>query len=169
MSKKQQTATQPTPAITAPASVAQPAISLDQLTPAQIAALAKQLKAQRKADMGDHKAWVEIVDKMLHEKEGDGFKNTTSDILAALQAKAIVPAALSSEARAMHIKRIQTRKQLLEKKPEHKDKVGYKPSANSFGPLDADKIVAWLQVAGNIESVTVKQAEAIHAAIKHII
>lgn len=148
-------------------------VDLAQLTPAQILQLTKQLREARKHDLGDHETWLTVVDPMLHETEGEGFRYTTSDILAAVQAKGVVPMQISSDTRIMQIKRIQTRKQLLEKKrgedgkPLHK--VGYKPSANSFGPLDAVKIVAWLDVPANLESVTVAQAEAIAKAIAHII
>lgn len=172
--KKQNTPVAPIVATPAPVTSAPaPMLDISKLTPAQIQALQKQLKLERKAQLGDHSQWVTIVDAMLHETDGDGFKWTTADILAAVQAKAIVSTTLDAEQRNMQIKRIQTRKQLLEKKKDDKGnaqhKVGYKPSTNSFGPMDATKIVAWLSVPANQEAITVKQAEAIHAAIKHII
>lgn len=153
--------------IPAPAS-----IDLNALTPEQLLKLTKQLAERRKADKGDHKQWVIIVDAMLRERDGEGFKYTTSDILAATVAKGIVPA---SADRPIQLKRIQTRKQLLEKQRDDKGnlvnegKVGYKASANSFGVLDGAKIVAWLSVTANTELLTVAQATAISNAVAHMV
>lgn len=157
---KKNTATQ-----TPTAATAQPTIDLAALTPAQIAQLAKQLKEQKKADAGDHDQWVKVVDAMLHESDANGFKHTTSDILAACQAKAIIPMTISEDGRKAQIKRIQTRKQLLEKKPEHKGKVGYKVSSHSFGPLTKDKILDWFALPANVEALTPSEQAAIVKAM----
>lgn len=162
--------------VTTPAAKAQPTtptVDLALLTTEQITKLQAQLKAAQKADRGDHKVWVEIVDAMLKERDGEGFKHTTSDILSALQAKAVVSSTINDDSRKMHLKRIQTRKQLLEKQTDKagnaplKGKVGYKPSTNAFGPLNCDKVIIWLE--SNPEAITVAQAESITKLIAHIL
>jgi hypothetical protein len=162
------------PSATAPSvdKPAAPAFDLASLTAEQLAKLTKQLAEKRKADRGDHESWKTIVDTMLKEREGDGFKHTTSDILAAVQAKAIVPTTCD---RPAQLKRIQTRKQQLERMRDDKGnliwdgKVGYKQSANSFGPMDGAKVVAWLSVPANVELLTVAQADAITKAVAHMV
>lgn len=169
---KKTTKTTETPTPATPV-VAPTAIDLSQLTPDQITKLAKQLKEARKADKVDHDSWVKIVDTALHEREGDGFRWTTGDILSQLQAKGLAKPTLDTEQRQSEIKKIQTRKQLLEKKRDDKGNlvhtVGYKASSNSFGPMDASKIVAWLSVPANVELVSVGQADAITKALAHIL
>lgn len=171
--KKNKAAIVTTASVPATQTTAAAAVDLSTLTPEALLALQKQLKALKKADAIDHDKWKAVVDELLHEKEGDGFKWTTSDILAAVQAKGVVKATLTVQERQEHIKRIQTRKQVLEKQRDDKGNlvhsVGYKQSANSFGPLDITKILAWMANPANMETVSVKQAEAIHGFIKHAI
>jgi hypothetical protein len=138
---KQSTKTQSQP------QTATPAITLADLTPEQLAELNKQLKAQRKANSSNRKGWNEIVDKMLHEKDGDEFKHTTADILAALMNAKLEPSSMDSEARANLLKKIQTRKQLLVAKLKAENKpidVGYRASATGFS-LTPDKVIAYLK------------------------
>ena len=95
---------------------------------------------------------------MLAEREGDGFKHTTSAIVEALQAKGLVDKELSAEARAEALKMVQTRKQKLEKAVDKdgklihgKGKFGYKPSAHGVGPLTVERILAWVAGAPQAE------------------
>lgn len=123
-------------------------ISLSDLTPTQLKELHAQLKAQRKQSSGNRKEWQKTVDSMLQEREGDGFKHTTATILDTLISKNLVPA---SAERKAEIKKIQTRKQLLEKKLDKDGKplfsVGYKPSATAFGPMSVEKVLTWILTA----------------------
>jgi len=114
-------------------------ISLEQLTPEQLVALKNQLKAQKKARSSNREVWVETVDKMLQEKENGQFKNTTADILDALQ----VAKAWDGQEREVELKKVQTRKQLhVKKDASNKDKYGYKASEHGFQLTEA-KVVAW--------------------------
>ena len=140
--KKNQTPATQTPT---PATTAQP-ITLESLTPEQLASLHKQLKAQRKEKSKSRESRNTLLDRMLQEKSGDEFKHTTADILAALQADGFVSSNLSKEDRAIELKHIQTRKQLLDKKPEFKGKVGYKASAG-FNTLTLGRVCVWLDTA----------------------
>lgn len=175
--KKQTTAT---PATTVqrepvkPMASVQPAtpviLDIASLTPDQLAKLQRQLKEHKKATAIDHESWVTIVDKMLHEKDETGFKWTTADILSTAQNKGIVPPTIDADRRAQEIKRIQTRKQLLEKKRDDKGNlmhdVGYKPSTNAFGPLTAERVMEWLMVPANLEAMTPTQVEACMKQLK---
>lgn len=129
-------------------------ITLDQLTPDQLKALSQQLKATSTAKRKSAKDRWPIVDTMLTEKDGTGFKHTTADILTALQAKSLVDKDLSPDARAEALKMIQTRKQKLEKMRDKDGKLvhaegkfGYKPSAHGVGPLTVERILAWAEKA----------------------
>jgi crotonobetainyl-CoA:carnitine CoA-transferase CaiB-like acyl-CoA transferase len=134
----------PTPATPTPMPVTPEApITLASLTPDQLKALHAELKAQKKARSATRGDRNTLLDKMLQEKDGAEFKHTTADILAAMQAKSLVASNLSKEERAVELKHIQTRKQLLEKKPEFKGKVGYKASAG-FNTLTLDRVCEWL-------------------------
>jgi hypothetical protein len=141
----------------------QTAISLSQLTPEQIAELRKQMKAEQKQRSGDRESWNKLVDKMLQERTGTEFNHSTGDILAALQADKIVSGNITGKDRAAEIKRIQTRKQLLEKKVGEDGKplytVGYKPSANGF-LMSLDRVIAWAKTASRTELSTLAQCIA---------
>ncbi len=135
-------------------------ITLDQLTPEQLKALATQMKAASSAKRKGAKDRWPIVDAMLAERDGNGFKHTTGDILVALQAKSLVDKDLSAEARAEALKMIQTRKQKLEKMvDEHgkrvhpEGKFGYKPSANGVGPLTYERVTHWILNTASDEDV----------------
>jgi hypothetical protein len=139
-------------------------IDIAKLTPEQVLALSRAIKAKSKARSGDPKARATVIDAMLQEREGDGFKHTTADILSALQSKAIVSSALTADERAVEIKKIQTRKQLLVGKGTTdaevaalKLKYGYKVSANGF-MITADRIVAWLTDATPADKAIIRKA-----------
>jgi hypothetical protein len=171
--KTQTASATPAPKIT---QATTPAFDLASLTPAQLATLQHQLHDKTKADRGDRTQWNTLVDSMLQEKVDGSFAHTTGDILAALQAKGVTKPTPEKEGYATEIKRIQTRKQLLEKqrdkaghllKPE--GTYGYKASANSFGPMNKAKILAWLAVAANIETLTPAEATVITASVKDLV
>lgn len=117
-------------------------IDISKLSVDQLAAIKKQLKAQKKEKSKGRSTWVATVDKMLQEKDGNSFKHTTADILQALQTAKV----WDGTEREVELKKVQTRKQLLEKKPEFKDKVGYKASAHGFA-VNVDRVIAWVTTA----------------------
>lgn len=130
-------------------------IDITKLTPAQLAEVQKQLAAQRAADKPQREKRYAIIDKMLQEKDGDAFKHTTADILGALQTAKLVSADLNKHDRGEWLKKIQTRKQHLEKLVHAdgpnkgqlvyaKGTLGYKPSAGGIGALTADRVIDWL-------------------------
>lgn len=119
-------------------------IDLSTLNAEQLKALRKAMSARAKSRTGDIGKRNKLIDAMLHETEGDGYRNTTSDILAALQAKDIVAKDLTVDERAVELKKIQTRKQLLVKK-DPTAKVGYKVSPTGIGALTVERAVAFLK------------------------
>ncbi len=131
-------------------------IDIAKLTPEQIKQLTSQARMQRIAASGKPADRNAVIDAMLQEREGDEFKHTTADILAALIAKSIVSATAD---RPAELKRIQTRKQLLVKKPGNEGKYGYKLTPFGF-TLTVERIVAWLAEA------TPEQRKAIAKAAK---
>ena len=115
-------------------------ISLAELTQDQLASLKAQLKTAKKARSSTRGVWVEMVDTALKAMDASGFVNTTADILAKLQ----VAGAWDGTERDVELKKVQTRKQLLQKKPELVGKVGYKVSATGF-VLTTDRVIAYLK------------------------
>jgi predicted transcriptional regulator len=140
-------------------------INVSELTAAQLKAIKAQLKAQAKANGAQLEQRRAIIDRMLQETDDSGFKHTTSDILAALQSAGLVEAAPSKEDRAEWLKKIQTRKQDLERKPEYAGKVGYKASAHGF-TLTPDRIVDWLMDEANTSKLTAADRKAIIKAMQ---
>jgi hypothetical protein len=128
--------------IVAPATTS--TITLAQLTPEQLLALKGQLKAEKKAKSSNRVGWVATVDKCLQEKELDGtFKNTTADILEALQ----IAKVWNGQEREVELKKVQTRKQLLVKKDQaNKLKYGYKTSEHGFS-VTRDRACIFLDTA----------------------
>lgn len=98
------------------------------------------------------------MDAMLQEQDATGFKHTTGEILAACVAKKLQPKPEGKGARAAAIKKIQTRKQLLEKKVDENGKkmfkVGYRPSDNGL-TMGLDRVLAWLDGASNEDRAAV--------------
>lgn len=156
------TKTQPTPAAAPVAQAPAPKpsassapvkdiIDISKLTPEQLAALQKQLKATKKVDSGKAKERFAIIDTMLQEKDEDngGFKHTTRDILNRLVKEELIKPA-GSEDEQNEIKKIQARKQFLEKKRDEKGELvypdgtfGYKPSSALGFQMTAAKCVEW--------------------------
>ena len=121
-------------------------IDLATLTPAQQSALRKQLAAALKASQPSTESRYAVIDPMLATKDGDSWKYTTADILAALQDKSVVAKELSSEDRAEWLKRIQTRKQHLVKKSPNA--YGFKQSLAGVGVLTLERVQAWATANG---------------------
>lgn len=136
-------------------------ISLDQLTPEQIATLKSLVKTEAKAARPDRKTWNPIVDAMLQEREGDGFRWTTAQILERLQQEKVVKPSLATPERESEIKKIQTRKQLLERKRDRDGKllftVGYKPSANGV-TITLDRVLLWVKAQSATDQDTLHRA-----------
>jgi hypothetical protein len=120
-------------------------ITLAQLTPEQLVALKTELKTQKKAKSSNRGTWVFTVDKCLQEKELDGtFKNTTADILQALQ----IAKVWDGNEREVELKKVQTRKQQLVKKDEANKLIyGYKASEHGFG-MTVEKATSFLIAQG---------------------
>lgn len=150
-------------------------INIATLTPAQLAELKKQFSAQRKVVADGRADRYTIIDRMLADTEQPGvWRHTTSDILVALQTepKCQVPTVLSAEDRAEWLKKIQTRKQHLEKLTDEagalvhgKGKFGYKPSAGGF-TLTPDRVVDWLMSDENVATLSKADKAAILKAMK---
>jgi len=135
---KDKAKTNETPAIPTPTMAK--TINLAELTQDQLVSLKAQLKTAKKARSGTRGVWVETVDTALKAMDDSGFVNTTADILAKLQ----VAGAWDGTERDVELKKVQTRKQLLQKKPELVGKVGYKLSATGF-VLTPDRVIAYLK------------------------
>lgn len=136
-------------------------LDISKLSPEQIALLAKQLRTASRAKSGDPKNRNAIIDKLLQEKDGKGFKNTTQDILDAMIAAKVVKADAD---RKIELKKIQTRKQFLVKKPKTdaeraaaKLLYGYKVSANGFA-VTIDRVLEWIKTATPDERKQVAKA-----------
>lgn len=147
-------------------------VNISDLTVEQLAALKAQLKAQAKANGANLKERNAIIDRMLTEKDGTEFRHTTADILAALQTAKIVEATLAKVERAEWLKKIQTRKQLLEKQanedgtPKYaKGTFGYKASAHVIGALTPDRVVDWLMDDAHVATLTASDRKAIIKAL----
>jgi len=120
-------------------------IKLENLTAEQLASLHGQISAKRKLVRAGSGSRNAVIDPMLHETNDLGHVHTTADIVVALQAKSLLPKELSKTDHAVEIKKIQTRKQLLQRKGD--TSVGYRASATGFGPLTVERVLTWLESA----------------------
>lgn len=148
-------------------------IDLSKLTDEQMTQIRAQLKAQR-ATLADGRAErYTIIDRMLVEKDDTGFKNTTADIRAALVTAKLIPAHQQNpEDMKEWLKKIQTRKQHLEKETNDdgtlkyaKGTFGYKLSAGGF-TLTPDRVIDWLMDEGNLARLSAADRKAILKAVK---
>lgn len=167
-----------TPATSAPAAKetkqeVNTGVDLSKLTPEQLVALQKQLKAKKVEISGDRKKWVEIVDVMLQEKDGTEHKHTTRDILNRLVSEKVILDTTSKGWDTKEIKHIQARKQLLEKKTDEKGALvhpegtfGYKASAGVGFLLTANRVAEWFKSADNIAKLTDAEKSVIKSALK---
>ena len=148
-------------------------INITSLTPEQLKQVKAQLNAQRKQLSGGRDARYAIIDRMLQERDGESFRHTTTDILTALQDAKLVDATLAKDNRAEWLKKIQTRKQSLQKLANEdgtlvhaEGTLGYKPSAGGIGALNADRIIDWLMDEANLAKLTPADRKAILKAVK---
>ncbi len=119
-----------------------PVIDLTKLSSAQLKALKDQLKEKSKEVVSERKQRFEVIDRMLQEKDEDGnFVHTTREIAEAL-AEARLTDTSAEDWHSEEIKKIQARKQFLEKKTDEKGELvypegtfGYKKSATGGGGL----------------------------------
>lgn len=149
-------------------------VDLSKLTPEQLAALQKQLKEVKKVSKDDHKKRFALIDEMLKTKftkedklgEGDkigDFKYTTREIVNALDADGLIKDKITENWDQIEIKKIQARKQHLEKATDKAGKlilpegsVGYKPSAGVGFMLTPVRVVSWF-TTDNIAKLTTEQ------------
>ena len=157
---------------TAPAAAPAEAIDISKLTPEQLASLQKQLKAKKAESSGNSKERFVIIDGMLQQKdESGGFKFTTRDIMNALVKENLITTN-GSEDEQNEIKKIQARKQFLEKKRDEKGQLvypegtfGYKTSALAGFKLGATKVTEWF-TPENVATLTPAQKDTILRAVK---
>lgn len=147
-------------------------IDLAALTPAQLAALQKQLKEKSKEVAGKAEDRFKVIDAMLQEKDEDTkeFKHTTRDIMNALIKDGTVTAPTAADEQN-HIKKIQARKQFLEKKRNEKGELvyptgtyGYKASGGVGFMMTGAKITEWF-TDENVTKLTKEQIKSIIAAL----
>jgi ribosomal protein L10 len=119
-----------------------PVLDLTKLSSAQLKALRDQLKEKSKETVNSRKQRFELIDKLLSEKDEDGnFLHTTREIAEAL-AEAQLTDTTQEDWHSEEIKKIQARKQFLEKKTDEKGELvhpegtfGYKKTATGGGGL----------------------------------
>lgn len=150
-------------------------IDLSTLTPEQLASLQKQIKAKKKEKSSKKDERFMIIDTMLAEKEEGSdteFRHTTRDILNTLVKNDLVDTT-EPGFDTVEIKKIQARKQFLEKKTDEKGELvhakgsfGYKASGGGFAVLTASRIATWFTVPANVAQVTPTQVTAILAVLK---
>jgi len=155
----------------APASQTSAAIDISKLTPEQLAQLQKQLKATKKASNANSEERFKIIETMLAEKDEAGqFKHTTRDILNVLQKEKLVVTNCADDEQE-EIKKIQARKQFLEKKRDEKGELvhepgtfGYKPSSFLGFKMTPQKIADWF-TAENVKTLSAAQVDRITNAL----
>jgi hypothetical protein len=146
-------------------------IDITKLTPAQLKEIQKQLKEKSKEVRSRKDERFAIIDTMLKEKNEDTgeFRWTTSDILETLVKNDLVNTSMP-DYRQVELKKIQARKQFLEKRRDEKgelidppDTYGYKPSEfRGFG-LNTDKVVDYC--IENADKFTPEQREKVIQAL----
>jgi hypothetical protein len=164
------TPVKPTPATPAPEANA--GIDISKLTPEQLQALQKQMKAKGKELRGKKDERFSIIDTMLKEKDSSGeFKHTTRDIMNALDAKGLVNRTVDKWDQ-VEIKKIQARKQFLEKATDEKGKLvhpegtfGYKASA-ALGFVSATSVEKFFTDPAKVKTLTDAQRKVILAALE---
>jgi hypothetical protein len=149
-------------------------IDLGKLTPEQLVSLQKQLKDKKKEKSSKKDERFMIIDTMLAEKEEGSdteFRHTTRDILNTLVKNDLVDTT-EPGFDTMEIKKIQARKQFLEKKTDEKGELvhakgsfGYKASGG-FAVMTAAKVATWFTVPANVAQLTPTQVTSIMAVLK---
>jgi urease gamma subunit len=148
-------------------------IDLAKLTPEQLASLQKQLKEKKNEKKGRKDERFAIIDTMLKEKEEDGksFKHTTRDILNVLEKEDLIDTT-PEDYDKIEIKKIQARKQHLEKLTDEKgalvhpkNSFGYKVSAGFGFVVTAAKVEEFFKDAEKVKTLTAGQREVIAEAL----
>lgn len=147
-------------------------IDLASLTPEQLQALQKQLKAKSKEQRGKHKERFAIIDTMLTEKDEEGnFKHTTRDILNTLVQENLVNQS-AEKWDQVEIKKIQARKQFLEKSRDKAGELihppgtyGYKASLLMGFGATAVTVEKFFESEEKVKTLTSGQREKILAAL----
>jgi hypothetical protein len=148
-------------------------IDITKLTPSQLAALQKQLKEKSKEVRSKKDERFNIIDTMLKEKDDAGnFKHTTRDILANLVQENLVDTT-DPEYVQREIKKIQARKQHLEKLTNEQGELvhpegtfGYKPSEHVGFNLTPARVVEFFKDAANVEKMSDEQKDAVREALE---
>lgn len=149
--------------------VVQSGIDITKLTPEQLKALRSQLKEVKKQTTGKKDERFKIIDDMLKEKteDGKGFKHSTRDILNVLVKEKLVDTTVPDYDSA-EIKKIQARKQFLEKKTDEKGNLvypkntfGYRPSDHAGFALKPSRITEWLADDDNVKLLSAEQKATI--------
>jgi hypothetical protein len=159
-------------ATTAATSPVDAGLDISKLTPAQLAALQKQLKEKRKLTTSASKPRFELIDKMLQEKvkntKGElEFKNTTREIMNALVEAKLLDTTLP-DYDTNEIKKIQARKQFLGKKTDEKGQLvhkpgtfGYKPSDGAGFVMNAGKVTKFFTDPENVKTLSDEQRKIV--------
>ena len=152
------------------------------LSASQLKELREQLKEKSKESVSVRKERFEIIDTMLQDKDEDEtFSHTTRDIADALNKANLADTSKGEDWYKEEIKKIQARKQFLEKKTDEKAELvhekgtfGYKRTATGGGGkgLSASKvkletIVAFFE-AGRGSELTGAQVAIITAKLEDL-
>lgn len=150
-------------------------LDISKLTPAQLAQLQKQLKEKKKAATGGKEGSVErfkIIDTMLQEKKDGEFIYTTRDIANSLVSNNLVDTT-DSDHITREIKKIQARKQFLEKKRNEKGELvhpentfGYKASDHVGFALGPDRVTKFFVEEDGASKLSPEQKKKILAQLK---
>lgn len=141
-------------------------VDISTLTSEQLKALRSSLLKLNKTDKSVLDKRNSIIDSMLQVKDADGsFKWTTTDIVAKLQEAKVVPATILKGDRQEWLKKVQTRKQLLERQTNEDGTLKHKPgtfgykSSGTFGNvLTAERVTDWIIENSETLSATEKAA-----------
>jgi hypothetical protein len=157
-------------------------IDITKLTPEQLAALQKQIKEKKKAASGDSTERFKIIDSMLatkvtteNQKDGEvlgEFKYTTRDIFNKLDENNLVDKTVPKYDQN-EIKKIQARKQALEKKRNEKgelvhpeDSFGYRKSEGFGFAVTPVKLVEFFKDAAKVKTLTAADRAVVLNALK---
>lgn len=151
----------------------QTTIDLSKLNDKEIMALRKQLLNANRMDKSELEKRNTVIDGMLQVKENGEFKWTTRDILNELIKSKVVKADISKADQGEWLKKIQTRKQLLEKQTNEDGSLKHKPGtfgykfSGVFGNiLTSDRIVDWMLDDDNVKKLSPADKAAILKALK---
>lgn len=148
-------------------------IDLSKLTAEQLIQLQKQLKAKKKEVSGKKDERFNIIDTMLAEKDEDSgeHKWTTRDIVTKLAENNLIDTT-APDYYKNEIKKVQARKQFLEKQTDKEGKLvaqpgtyGYKPSSFSGFSLGPEKVVEFFQDENKVATLTGDQRNIILKAL----